>query len=61
MKKTKKLSALLSLFLIISLLFSNGAIFASDNENADMGTESAPEEDLPIYDASVSLDRKSVV
>ena len=56
MKKTKRFSALLSIFLVFAMLFSNAAVFASDSENADSVVDSELEQDLPIYDASVSLD-----
>ena len=56
MKKTKKLSALLSIFLVFAMLFSNAAVFASDSEETDVDIESDSEIDTPIYDTTVSLD-----
>lgn len=56
MKKTKKLSALLSLFLVFAVLFSSTSVFASDSEETDVDIESDSETDTPIYDTTVSLD-----
>lgn len=55
MKKTKRMSALVSLFLVLAMLFSNTAVLASD-ESADVDISDEEQSDAPIYDASVSLD-----
>jgi len=56
MKKTKKLSALLSIFLVFAMLFSNASVFASDSEETDVDIEDGAETEAPIYDTTVSLD-----